>query len=126
MLFVFRLQLGDFFGDLFRVDDDSRAFLLLFVIAACLGCCTDLAFNLIVAGDKLDVGVHLGEVDQMQTFLHFLSFLRLHLSLHIDHSNVTVFLHLARLVLVSLKNDSVLPVHHLGRVHFVVELVWVS
>ena len=62
----------------------------------------------------------------MEIFLHFLSFLCLHLSLHIDHSNVSIFLHLAGLILVSLKNDSVFAVDHLRRVHLVIELVRVS
>ena len=62
----------------------------------------------------------------MQAFPQLLRLLNLLDTLHVDQSYIPVLDGLPLLVLVGLQNDLVFTVDHLGRVHFVVELVRVS
>ena len=121
---------GDFFADGVRIESDfgtsDLSISLHFVIEVGGSACSTL-LDLFVAANKADFAIGFREIDQVQVFLHFVGFVGLSLSLHVDEGNVLILVELPCLQLTSiLKHDFVFAVDEFRRVHLVIELIRVA
>ena len=127
LLLVLRLLLGHLLFDSIGVESNLWHLPLHCVLVKwLLALGSKMLLDLAIVADKADLSVHLGKVDQVQVLLELVSLLGLDLALHVDQGDVSILQQLPLLLLIGLDDDFVLAVDHLGPVHLVIELVWVS